>query len=62
VNHRPPGFQQETQKIQVLHSVSLKNQKAILSLPQYRFEPAGNRRRSGAVEATTAWHSRRPKQ
>ena len=29
-----PGFQQETQKIQVLHPVSLRNQKAILSLPQ----------------------------
>jgi hypothetical protein len=29
-----PRFQQETQKIQVLHPVSLRNQKAILSLPQ----------------------------
>ena len=31
---RTPRFQQETQKIQVLHPVSLRNQKAILSLPQ----------------------------
>jgi hypothetical protein len=31
---RTPGFQPETQKIQVLHPVSLRSQKAILSLPQ----------------------------
>jgi hypothetical protein len=31
---RTPRFQQEAQKIQVLHPVSLRNQKAILSLPQ----------------------------
>jgi hypothetical protein len=33
-NHRPPGFQQQNQKIQVLHLVSIRSQEAILSLPQ----------------------------
>ena len=43
-NHRPPGFQPGNQKIQVLHVVSLRSQKAILSLLQlYRSctEPCG---------------------
>lgn len=31
---RPPGFQQEAQKIQVLHLVSYRSQRATLSLPQ----------------------------
>ena len=34
LNHRPPGPEQQNQKIQVLHLVSLRSQKAILSLPQ----------------------------
>jgi hypothetical protein len=34
LNLRPPGPEQENSKIQVLHLVSLRNQKAILSFPQ----------------------------
>jgi hypothetical protein len=40
LNHRPPGPEQQNQKIQMLRLVSLRSQKAILSLPRlYRSCP-----------------------
>ena len=41
LNHRPPGPEKCNQKIQVLHLVSLRSRKAILSLPQLSFRAYG---------------------